>query len=134
MFLRGIDLHSIRAPADKSTSWGRQPLASNTVWSRLARYGPLWQEFIFSDPSIFEDSTDDYWIPRRALGKGSFGHVGLWEFKRLEDGEVLDRMAIKQRLMSDNLADYDDPWRRHLAYEAVIQSQLSSMASSENIT
>ena len=134
MVLRGIDLHSIRALDDKSTSWKRSPLASNTFWSRLARYGPFWQGFLFSDPFICEDATDEHWIPRRALGKGSFGHVGLWELKRAEDGEVLDRMAIKQRLMSDDLADYDGPWRRHLAYEAVVQSQLCSMASSENIT
>ena len=134
MVLRGIDLHSIRAPDDKSISWQRPPLASNTFWSRLARYGPFWQEFLFSDPFICEDATDEHWIPRRALGKGSFGHVGLWELKRAEDGAVLDRMAIKQRLMSDDLADYDGPWRRHLACEAVVQSQLCSMPSSENIT
>jgi serine/threonine protein kinase len=46
---------------------------------------------------------------------------------------TFDNMVIKQRFLDQAPEQYNGAWRRDLAIEAVIQSQLSSMESSENI-
>jgi serine/threonine protein kinase len=125
-------------PADVFTLGLDNDVESNidfytSIQDRLARVGEefftysqsLWSipaaNFLNSSPG--NNQMDDSWEPVRALGKGSFGVVGLWR-KTGRKGEVEDEIAIKEmRHLAHSVASTDhDP---RLAKEAVIMRQLN---------
>ncbi len=105
-----------------------------SIQERLERYGEEWSTFaqaVWGKPfSNFLDSTpanermDDSWQPVRALGKGGFGMVGLWE-KRSRKGNIMDSIAIKEMRRDLNRDSHlqRDPT---LAREAVMMHQLNA--------
>lgn len=105
----------------------------SSIQARLKKYGEEFSTYaqaVWGKPfSNFLDSApgynrmDDTWQPVRALGKGGFGMVGLWE-KRNRQGVVQDSIAIKE-MDRDLKRDYHLDRNPHLAREAVIMKQLN---------
>ena len=105
-----------------------------SIQERLERYGEQWSTFAqalwgkpvsnFLDSTPGNDRMDDSWQPVRALGKGAFGMVGLWE-KRNRKGNITDSVAIKEMKRGLNP---DSQLQRSptLAKEAVMMQQLNS--------
>ena len=104
-----------------------------SIQDRLRRVGEefstfaqaLWGKQVsnFLDSSPGNDQMDNSWQPVRALGKGGFGLVGLWE-KTNRKGVVVDSIAIKEMERHPN-GGYHLESRPHLAREAVIMKQLN---------
>lgn len=68
---------------------------------------------------------DDTWRPKRMLGKGAFGLVGLWEKVNVVTGEVEDQVAIKEMQRSRHHEHYLQR-NSSLAREAAIMQQLNN--------
>lgn len=91
-----------------------------STWAQ-SHWGKEASNLLDSAPGI--NDMDHTWEPVRALGKGSFGIVGLWQ-KTDSQGVVKDSIAIKEtaRIPQSSLALERDP---RLAREAVIMKQLN---------
>lgn len=105
-----------------------------SILARLEKYGEQWSTFAqalwgkpvsnFLDSTPGNDRMDDSWQPVRALGKGAFGMVGLWE-KRNRKGNIQDSVAIKEMKRGLN-PDSELQRNPTLAKEAVMMQQLNS--------
>ena len=89
-----------------------------------ALWGKPFSNFLDSNPG--HHGMDETWQPVRALGKGGFGMVGLWE-KRNCDGVLEDSIAIKEmeRPPLDGMSNYHLERNPSVAKEAVIMKQLN---------
>jgi serine/threonine protein kinase len=74
-------------------------------------------DFLCSEPLV----DADLWRPVRPLGRGGFGHVGLWHHKD-QTGAVRDEVVIKEWPRDEML---EVQGRRGLVKEAVYQYQLN---------
>jgi serine/threonine protein kinase len=104
-----------------------------SIQARLRKYGEEFSTYaqaVWGKPfSNFLDShpghrrMDETWQPVRALGKGGFGMVGLWE-KRNGQGVLEDSVAIKEmeRVLHGGYHLHRDP---AVAKEAVIMKQVN---------
>ena len=72
-----------------------------------------------------DNQFDDTWRPKRMLGKGAFGLVGLWEKTNGKTGEIEDEVAIKEMDNSRYIEHYLER-NRSVAREAAIMQQLNN--------
>jgi serine/threonine protein kinase len=121
-----LDLTNINSPdVDLYGSIQARLREVGDVASTLAQ--ALWgkEAANFMDSTPGNDQMDDSWQPKRALGRGGFGVVGLWQ-KIDWKGCVADEIAIKEtapREDNDNHLDRD----HNMPREAVIMKQLNDV-------
>jgi hypothetical protein len=107
----------------------RGPLVPSTLARIVDAYDrERWATFLLSAPGFSNDVDEADWVPSRPLGQGAFGKVALWERRSPDTGAVADRMAIKQRPLTQDTTAHGQTYQQDLAMEAVIQSQLCSVS------
>lgn len=84
-----------------------------------AKFRDSFRVFLFSNPNVEDDDSDDQWQPVRALRTGGHGRVALW--KKYDEAEIeLDVVAIKEQQFV-NITDQYDGMPRSVSSEAVYQ-------------
>ena len=95
-----------------------------------AKFRDSFRVFLFSNPNVEDDDSNDQWQPVRALGIGGHGRVALW--KRYDEAEIeLDVVAIKEQQFV-SITDQYDGMPRGVCSEAVYQHQLNLLPDGEN--
>jgi len=119
-----IELDLVNYNARAPTWSNPVPRASHhlSIFLKALFYGNIDEAVFLSSHTDLEDDQD--WRPIRALGRGGYGLVGLWQ-KFDEKGTVLDSIAIKQQ-------EYSATDENGLSYEARLMQHLNG-ANCKNI-